>query len=276
MSFAFQKPYKGPLRAVVLDWAGTVVDFGSVAPVAAFVETFRRRGVAVTAERARGPMGTPKKVHIGLMLKMDEVAREWERVHARRPDQADLDSLYQEFEPIQKALLPQYADLIPGTLEAVAAFRRRGLKIGTTTGYTASMMAILAPEARKRGFEPDAIVTADQVPSGRPHPWMCVAAAMRMQVYPMQAIVKVGDTLADIEEGLNAGMWSVGVVETGNEMGCSWPEFRELPIRVREDRRAKAFRKMQLAGAHAVVDSIAQVPALLDEIAARVARGERP
>ena len=47
--------------AVIFDWAGTVVDFGSRAPAGAFVEVFRRHGVAISIAEARGPMGSEKR-----------------------------------------------------------------------------------------------------------------------------------------------------------------------------------------------------------------------
>ena len=184
--------------------------------------------------------------------------------------------MFKEFIPLQLECLAQYADLIPGTLEAVADFRRRGLKIGSTTGYTQEMMDLLQAEARRRGYEPDATVCATQVPAGRPHPYMCLQNAILLQTYPMEAMVKVGDTLPDIEEGLNAGMWTVGLAKTGNEMGLTEQQIEALDPEVREAKLARAYKRMQQTGAHYVVDSIADVPPLLNEINARLARGERP
>src|SRR5207245_9659191 len=110
------------------------------------------------------------------------------------------------------------SDLKPGTREPGADFRRRGLKIGSTTGYTTEKMKVLLSEAKRRGYEPDSSVCAAQVPEGRPHPWMCLQNAINLQVYPMEAFVTVGDTLTDISDGLNAGMWTIGLETSGNEM----------------------------------------------------------
>lgn len=57
-----------------------------------------------------------------------------------------------------------------------------------------------------------------QVPSGRPSPYMAWSALQQMGVWEVGACVKVGDTVADVGEGLNAGMWAVGVTATGNEV----------------------------------------------------------
>ena len=276
MDFVFQRSYRGALKAIILDWAGTTMDYGCFAPAVVFMEVFQRKGVGITIEQAREPMGAHKKVHIGQIAANEEVARNWEKVHRRKPDGNDVDEMFRDFVPLQLHCLADYADLIPGALEAVQEFRRRGMKIGSTTGYTGEMMALLQEEASKRGYVPDSTVCATQVPAGRPHPWMCLQNAMNLQIYPMEAFVKVGDTLPDIEEGLNAGMWTIGLAETGNEMGLTEAQIDELDPEIRKAKLARACRRMRQAGAHYVVNGISDVSPVLDEINVRLAAGERP
>ena len=276
MDFVFQRSYRGGLKAVILDWAGTTMDYGCYAPAVGFVQVYERKGVPISVAEARVPMGAHKKVHIRKISRMESVAQRWQAVHGRPPSEEDVEAMFQDFVPLQLACLADYADLIPGTLEAVGEFRRRGLKIGSTTGYTTEMMAILMAEAKKRGYEPDATVCASDVPAGRPEPWMCLQNAMHLRIYPMEAIVKVGDTLPDIEEGLNAGMWTVGLAKTGNELGMNEAELGKCPPELLETRLSTAYKRMKETGAHYVVDGIWDVPPILDEINARLARGERP
>jgi phosphonoacetaldehyde hydrolase len=276
MDFVFQRSYRGPLKAVVLDWAGTTLDYGCFAPAVVFMEVFKRKGVEISIDEARVPMGSHKKTHIELISKDDNVARRWEAVHGHKPDAADVEAMYIDFIPRQMACLADYADLIPGTLEAVAEFRRRGLKIGSTTGYTEEMTNLLRVEAKRRGYEPDSTVSATQVPAGRPHPYMCFQNAIQLQVYPMEAIVKIGDTLPDIDEGLNAGMWTIGLAKTGNELGLTEKQVAEEDPAAVATKLARAYQRMSHAGAHYVVDGIADVMPALDDIHARLARGERP
>ena len=276
MEFIFHRTYRGPLKAVLLDWAGTTMDYGCMAPAVVFMEVFQRKGVEITIGEAREPMGAHKKVHIRQISKDEAVAARWEKKHGRKPNEADVEAMFKDFIPLQLQCLAQYADLIPGTLEAVAEFRRRGLKIGSTTGYTQEMMDILQAEAKRRGYVPDSTVCATQVPAGRPHPYMCLQNAINLQTYPMEAFVKVGDTLPDIEEGLNAGMWTVGLAKTGNEIGLPEQEIAALDPETRTARLERAYKRMHQAGAHYVVDGIAEVVPLLDQIAARLAAGERP
>jgi len=276
MDFVFNRSYRGPLKAVLLDWAGTTMDYGCMAPAVVFQEVYKRQGVEITMEEAREPMGAHKRVHIRQISKNENVAERWQKKHGRKPTEQDVDAMFKDFIPLQLACLADYADLIPGTIEAVAEFRTRELKIGSTTGYTGEMMDLLQSEATQRGYTPDATVCATMVPAGRPHPYMCLQNAILLQTYPLEAMVKVGDTLPDIEEGLNAGMWTIGLAKTGNEMGLTEEQIDALEPELREAKLSRAYKRMQQTGAHYVVDSIADVAPILDQINARLAMGEKP
>jgi phosphonoacetaldehyde hydrolase len=271
-----ERPYRGPLRAVIFDWAGTTVDYGSRAPAGVFLEVFGRRGVPVTIEQARGPMGMHKRDHIAALLALPPVTAMWRELHGRPPEDADVQSMYEELVPLQLACLRDYADVISGTIAAVEACRKRGMKIGSTTGYNRPMIELLLGEAKRGGYEPDCAVCVDDVPAGRPHPYMALRAAILMESYPMEAIVKVGDTAQDVYEGLNAGMWTVGVAKTGNEIGLSEAEVRALPPDELATRLERARERLRAAGAHEVIDGVGDLPPVLDAIEARLAKGERP
>ena len=274
--YTYQRTYRGPLKAVILDWAGTTMDYGCYAPAVVFVEVYKRKDVPITIEEARAPMGAHKKVHIRKISQLESVVQRWQEVYGRKPNEDDIEAMFQEFIPLQLDCLADYADLIPGTLEAITEFRNRGLKIGSTTGYLHEMMELLLKEAGTRGYAPDATVCASDVPAGRPEPWMCLQNAMNLGIYPMEAIVKVGDTLPDIEEGLNAGMWTIGLAKTGNEIGLNEQEIANLPQDVLETKLAQAYVRMHQTGAHYVVDGIWDVPPILDLIDQRLRSGERP
>lgn len=276
MSFTYHREYRGPLQAVILDWAGTTQDYGCYAPAGVFVEVYKRHGVEISMAQAREPMGTPKKDHIRMISQNSLVAERWREVHGRPCSEADIDTMYEEFIPLQMACLADFAELIPGTNEAISQFRARGLKIGSTTGYNREMTELVQAEGKKQGYVPDSCVCASDVPAGRPAPWMCLLSAMQMQVYPMEAVVKIGDTIPDIEEGLNAGMWTIGVAKTGNEIGLNAREVDELSKSELSARLKVVYQRMYQAGAHYVVDGIWDCNPLLGEIEARLARGERP
>lgn len=276
MGLVYSRPYTGPLKAVLLDWSGTTLDYGCCAPAVVFMEVFRRHKVPISIQQARIPMGVHKKKHIREILQMEEVNRMWEETHGCRPTDVDVETMFKEFIPLQLKCLAKYADLIPGTLEAVTAFREQGLKVGSTTGYTREMMTLLLEEARARGYQPDSTVCASDVPAGRPYPWMCFKNACNLEIYPLEAFVKIGDTLPDIGEGINAGMWTIGLTKTGNEIGLTEREIKSLDPEVRRTRIENVCHRMREAGAHYTVDGIYDVPPLLEEISERLAQGERP
>jgi phosphonoacetaldehyde hydrolase len=276
MEFVYQRTYRGPLKGVILDWAGTTMDYGCFAPAVVFTEVFKRQGVPITIEQARESMGAHKKVHIRQISRNETVAKKWQEVHGRTPREEDVEKMFTDFVPLQCDCLANYAELIPGTVDTVAEIGKRGMKIGSTTGYTTEMVKILLKESENRGYVPDSTVCASDVPAGRPHPWMCLQNAMNLQIYPMEALVKVGDTLPDIAEGLNAGMWTIGLAKTGNEMGMTEEEIDRLDPEIRKTKLARAYTRMAQAGAHYVVDSITDVLPVLDEMNERLSRGERP
>jgi len=276
MSFAFTRRYTGPLNAVVLDWAGTTVDHGCMAPAETFIAAFAAMGVEITVAQAREPMGLPKWHHIQAITRMAPVAAGWAKRHGKAPVDADVDALYARFLPLQVETVAQHSALIPGVLETIAALRGRGLRIASTTGYPREVMAVVMRVAAEQGYSPDVTICAGDTPSGRPGPSMALKALVDLSISPVESVVKIGDTTVDIEEGLNAGMWTIGIAATGNEVGLTATELAKLPAAERNGLVAAASEKLRRAGAHHVVDRLADVLPLLDAIEARLARGEKP
>lgn len=268
--------YSGPLKGVILDWAGTVIDYGSCAPVAAFREVFHGAGVEITVTEAREPMGMAKRDHIAAVLAMPAVRERWTRARGGPPTDDDVDHLYGQFQPAQLRCLTQYGELIPGTVDTIATCRRRGLKIGSSTGYTRQLMEVVLAEAARQGFQPDAMLCADDIHIGRPAPWMCFENARRMDIFPMSAIVKVDDTSVGVEAGRNAGMWSVGVTLSGNLVGLTMDEIQRHDPEDLRGQIAAAEERLHSAGAHFTVNTIADLPPVLDEIESRLGGGETP
>jgi phosphonoacetaldehyde hydrolase len=264
------------LRAVVFDWAGTIVDHGSVAPLLAFVRVFAANGVTVTPAQARAPMGLDKAEHLRTLLRMPEIAAAWRAAHGRDWSSADLDRLYHDFMPIQLAIIDEYAVLTPQVCETVAWLRERSLRIGATTGYFRAAAERVVAAAKRQGFEPDVSVCVDDAPAGRPAPWMMFRVLEALKVYPPSTVVKIGDTAPDIGEGLSAGTWSVGVVQSSSEVGCTVAEWEALPAAERHRRAAAARQMFADAGAHAVLDTLAELPDLIVDLDARLERGEKP
>ncbi|MBD5539577.1 MAG: phosphonoacetaldehyde hydrolase [Desulfovibrio sp.] len=270
------RPYTGPVQAVILDWAGTAVDHGCRGPVAVFTRAFERFGLAPTTEEVRAPMGREKREHVAAMLSMPRLAALWKEKNGHAPDDADVSAVFAAVSELMPGTLADYAEPVPGCVEAMARLREMGVKVGSCTGYSRAMMENLLPRAASAGYVPDCVVAADEVPAGRPWPWMCWRNCERMGVFPPEAVIKVGDTVADIEEGLNAGHWVAALTRTSNALGLTAEEAAALPTEELARRESELARSFREAGAHYVISSVADLPDLVETVADRLRQGDRP
>ena len=287
------------LKAVILDWAGTTLDYGCMAPMVVFREVYQQNGVPITEEEARVPMGAHKRDHIQKIGQIPSVAERWKEVHGQEQTEKDIDEMFEAFQPMQLGCLKNYSTLIPGTIETVAYCINKGMKIGSTTGYTGEMMDVLLKEAMRQYYFPDCSVTSTgdvsllnkimifktpdpyykfkvNFPGGRPKPWMCATNAMFLDAYPPHTCVKIDDTIPGIEEGVNAGMWTIGLAKSGNEIGKPLEEVEKMDKMELESKLDDIYHRMYNAGADWVVDSIAEVPPVLDEINNMIVNGQKP
>jgi phosphonoacetaldehyde hydrolase len=264
------------VKAVILDWAGTTVDHGSLAPVAALQRVFAENGVAITTAEARKDMGVLKKDQIRFILAGDRVKWEWARVHGLPPNEENVERLFLDFLPKQAEILTAFGQPIDGVPETIAAWKAAGLRIGSTTGYTRELLDIVSAAAAPLGYAPDASVAADEAGGGRPAPFMCYQNAIALGVYPLWACVKIGDTPSDIGEGRNAGMWTIAITRTGNEIGLSKSDFDALSEAEQRALEQQACVRLSAAGAQFVAASVAECSPILLEVERRLAAGERP
>jgi phosphonoacetaldehyde hydrolase len=266
------------LEAVIFDWAGTIVDFGSFAPTQIFVDAFRTAfAFDLSLAEARGPMGLGKWQHIEALGQHPGVRARWVAQFGSPMGEAQVRHIYETFIPLQQERVGLHSDLIPGALEVVQQLRQSGFKIGSTTGYPRAVMETLIPLAAAKGYEPDCVVCADDLAAGaRPGPWMALDCVQQLKINAVRLCVKVDDTAPGIAEGASAGMWTVGLALSGSPAGITLEEFRSLPPEQLQAVRARVSTELKAAGAHFVIDTVADLPALLPEIQARVARGESP
>lgn len=266
------------INAVILDWAGTTVDFGSFAPTQIFVEAFRQAfDVEITLEEARVPMGLGKWQHIEALGKLPAVDARWQAKFGRAMTAADIDAIYAAFMPLQIAKVVDFSAPIAGVIDTIASLRADGVKIGSCSGYPRPVMEKLVPAAAAQGYAPDYwVATDDLAAGGRPGPWMALQNVIALGIDAVAHCVKVDDSAPGITEGLNAGMWSVGLAVSGNEFGAAWEEYQQMTAEEIATRREHAVGKLYAAGAHYVVDTLADLPGVISEINQRLAQGERP
>lgn len=266
----------GALQAAVFDWAGTVIDHGSLAPMGVFVKTYQQFGIEISIAEARGPMGMAKRDHIKTLMAQPRIAAAWQAVHGALPDEAAIDRVYEVFVPMNVEAVGSYCTMIEGAVAAINRLRARGLKIGSTTGYTRAIMEKVLPLAAQQGYVPDNLVCAGDLATGRPTPLMMYRTFCDLGVWPAHAVVKVDDTGVGIAEGLNAGTWTIGVALTGNAFGLTPAETAALNPAEFAAMKATAHASLIQSGAHYVIDSVADIEAVIDRIEGRLARGDRP
>lgn len=260
------------IECVIMDWAGTAVDYGCFAPVAAFVECFKNMGLTVTAEETRAHMGLTKIEEIRALFAIDHVREEFAEKYGRDYSEDDVQACYKGFQDKLMATLADYSEPIDGVVETVAALKAQGIKLGSTTGYTKTMMDIVIKAAAEKGYTVDNCVTSDNMPGGRPKPYMIYKNMCDLDVASRHSVVKFGDTIADIKEGANAGVWSVGVILGSNELALTRDEVAAMLADELKRRMACVRNRMYAAGADFVVDDITELPGLIDSINARMNR----
>ncbi|HEX4198947.1 MAG TPA: phosphonoacetaldehyde hydrolase [Caulobacteraceae bacterium] len=260
-----------PVRAVVFDWAGTMIDFGCMAPVRALLQVFEAEGLALSADEARRDMGKAKLDHLRALLADPAVGARWTALKGGPAAEADVARLYARLEPAMQAAAAEASVLIPGAAETVAALRALGVRIGSGTGYTREMMAGILPAAAAQGYAPEALVCAGETPSGRPAPLMTWKALIELDAWPARACIKVDDAPVGIEEGRMAGCWTVGLSASGNGMGLDAETYAALAPDDRRQRLDRSERALRAAGADFIIEDVSGLMPVVHEIAQRIA-----
>jgi len=273
--------FRGPLKAAILDWSGTTADAHVLAPAVVFYEVFKKHGVDITMAEARLPMGLRKDLHIAKILEIPAVRQRWIDTKGEEPTQATVDLLFEDFVPMQCECLREYTDLLPGAADTVNKLRSDyDLKIGSTTGFTEVMVDILLEDAAKQGYVPDVAVAGDHIQNNmgfRPAPFMVYENLVKLGVYPIEAAVKVDDTVTGVGEGLNAGCWSVGIYGWSNYTDVDSKEhWDNMSDAEKHERRMVSKEMLDNSGAHYVIETINDLPMVIEDINARMAAGEMP
>ena len=267
---------KTSVKAVIFDWAGTTVDYGSRAPMGAFVKLFQSEGIKMTIAQARIPMGINKWDHINALLSLPEIQTQWLKIHEKTHTDADVDRLLDIFVPMNKVSILECGQLIPGAAKLTKALRDSGIKIGSTTGYTRELLDLLLPIAKEQGYEVDVFSYSGDTPLGRPSAQMMIKCARQLGLENPLSFIKVDDTQPGIEEGKSFGCWTVGVAVSGNALGLSLEELGALPEEESDRLKNEARANMQEMKPDFVIDSVADLLPVIDEINRRLDLGQKP
>jgi 2-aminoethylphosphonate--pyruvate transaminase/phosphonoacetaldehyde hydrolase len=268
------------VQGVVFDWAGTTIDYGCRAPLQVFLDIFQKKGIPITKEEASKPMGMLKIEHIRELFKMERIKNSYFSKFKHYPNENTVDEFYALFEPLLFKILKDYSKPIPHVLDTINYLRSKGIKIGSTSGYTREMMEIILPHAKANGYQPDFLIASSEVKQGRPHPWMMFRNAEYFQISPMESWVKVGDTKADILEGISSGSWSVGIIEGSSTLGMTEDEFQDFISKSSEQERINKYKEVtdlyMESGADYVINNMGSLKNVIQDIDKKLLNGKKP
>ncbi|MGL4551067.1 MAG: phosphonoacetaldehyde hydrolase [Gemmataceae bacterium] len=264
------------LGLVILDWAGTVIDHGAQAPTAAVQKAFAARGVAVTPAEVQAVLELTPRALADALLAEPNLRWRWKHRLGKDPSEADAQRITDDVFLRLMETIPEHDALIAGVPECVEELRRRGYQVGGTTWAFREAAEAWGAAAFRQGYCPEASICGDDVPAGRPAPWMIYRLMEWLNVYPPAGVVKVSGSRVGVAEGRNAGCWSVAVLQPSAEVGLSAEGLNGLAEEDRALRLQDAGAALTRAGAHVAVQTVADVPAALEELTARLDRGERP
>ena len=272
--------YNGKVKACILDWSGTLCDKYVIAPAIVFQQIFDNYGVKVTMDEVRKPMGLRKDLHIkDMLLNNKNIYTRWEQIYGKNPTEDDVDKMFKDFVPMQLDCLAEYSKILPNVKETVDILRNEHhLKIGLTTGFTRDMVNVLEKNVNAQGVFLDSTVAGDDVQNGyRPAPHMVYKNLDLLDISSINSVVKVDDTIGGIGEGLNAGCWTVGVSKYSNYMNIDTIEHSEQLSDPELEQRNKISKNiLETSGAHYVIDSIVDLPEIIELINLRIEKGGTP
>jgi phosphonoacetaldehyde hydrolase len=254
------------IKAVIFDWAGTMIDFGSMAPVKAFISAFEEKNIHINIEEARKPMGLAKRDHVKAILNGERVKNEWIKTYNSTPTEADIDAIYHIVTPKMMLEIENNSEPIEGIIEIIEKLKSQGIKIGSTTGYIDIMMEKIIPAAAAKGLIVDSVINSSDCKEGRPSPFMIFRNMENLGIYDVSEVLKVGDTVADVGEGLNAGAWTAAVVCSGNEVGLPKNEFDSLDEQTKSELIKIASEKLENAGANYIMKNMNELFSVIDDI----------
>ncbi|MEE2060732.1 phosphonatase-like hydrolase [Rhodococcus artemisiae] len=203
------------IELAIFDMAGTTIDDRDEV-YRVLRESTERHGATYTDEEFQQWMGTEKRWAIENLLRIGGVD----------VDEALVERAWAWF---REELRQTYTDTPPtpldGVEEALRELKAKGIKVGLTTGFSREIAdLILQSVGWQEGEIIDRIVAGDEVPDGRPEPFLIQSVMAHLDVQDAAAVVSAGDTASDVESARRAGVTSIGVL-TGH---LTRPDFDAL------------------------------------------------
>lgn len=269
-AFTTRKPNR--IAAVYFDMCGTIVDDKSVAPVEAFSETFRSAGVKLNHDEIRQFMGVAKYDHVKSLVNLPRVQKQLNSfaTSVEIEDRKDLYSeLYQRYLHFQTESARKWCQPIRGVSSLMHQLKAWNIKVGTTSGFPQRICNVVLENFYRNhiyNFSSKNVLGSDSLPynnGARPKPGLIFELMSRQKIKNPRSVIKVGDTVADIQEGKNAGTWVVAVTETSSDLGVSRKEYNKFTISQKEEANKYLSDKFYCEGADFVTYDVTGISAIL-------------
>ena len=274
--------YNKKIKGIILDNSGTFVDPFVIAPAIAFVEVFKKFDINITMEESRIPMGIRKDLHIKKILQIPEVQNRWINKYCRESNNNDIMNIYNEFIPIQLKILPKYCNLLPKVVETVDILKQQGIKFGTTTGFSREMTNCILENIKDKGLTFDNTVAGDDFNNlnlgTRPKPFMIYKNMEKLNISDINTIVKIDDTITGIQEGTNAGCWTIGIANYSTYMNIeSIEQWETMSNKEKYEKKQYVRNKMiEESDAHYIINEFEEIIPVIEDINLRLHLGEKP
>ena len=256
------------IRSCIFDLGGTLVDRYSLTTILSLKNAFQKNGIILNNKLIFKDMGIKKQDHITIILNDEHISWSWRHIHGRHPDINDSHRLFEEYNSIQKVRCTELMDIIPETKKTIDLLRDKGIQLGVTTGFNYHTMRLIKEKLDKNNIILDNYISSTclDLPA-RPNPSMIIENMYRFDINDPKQVIKIDDTVVGIEEGKNAGCWTVGVSRWSINMKLpSIDDAYGLSDFYLEDKKKKCRAQLVQSGADYVIDTLDELPYIINRI----------
>jgi len=271
------------IKACIFDLGGTIIDRYSLTPIIAFKNTFLNHKMILPNHLLLANMGMNKKDHIEHIVKHESIKNQWFKNKKKEIGDEEIEILYNDFKEIQKGYTVENMKIIPQTYRCITELRKRGIKIGVTTGSDKEQMDLVRDILERENIYLDNYVSSTCLgPNslGRPNPSMIIENMYKLDIDDPKRVIKIDDTRVGIKEGLNAGCWTVGVSRWSANMNVfTMEEANKIDNVLHSVTNNYSDSYYQLAkkkitsksildrsGSHYVIETLSDLTKIVDEI----------
>ena len=222
--------FSQPIQLAMFDMAGTTVNDkvdGHPLMVISMMRAFAKHGIELVPDAINKHRGKQKSEAIQTLL------REVTELSPTDADQVG-DGVYRDFLHELESNLSSISE-IDGTTELFRYLKSKDIHVGVGSGFP---MRIVQTIVSRLGWLDEGLIdyieSAEQVGVGRPDPKMIHDAMQRLSITDGRKVVKIGDTVVDVQEGKNAGAWTVAVLtgsQTEAQLKAAAPDYILSSIR---------------------------------------------